>query len=318
MAKSKTVKKTTDDAAAPAAAAHSVPKPNPTTPVKAKGGVIDRFRAKTAPTTAKVKDDDRAVVQIDEQTQEQFVEFASASEICSYAEERKKSLSVPLIDTLFDKYVDTLWTTKRKPQNPNIKASVNGRLEATGMFVISTGARIQVPMPQVKQGEPLEDAMIRSLTEIGISRTNAASFVTNEVSFVPSWNLNFTESLQSQDDSQRTAAEILFCVINGEDADGNVLDADARLRYLESIENDGWDALRDKIVGKTTYAPSLVDGEGFLDRICNYVDSRDELGKLLCLFKPTKGFRSVKFGVMDSETVKKQRLWNEAKTVIGA
>lgn len=316
MAKSKTVK--TPATSATTAASHSVPKPNPATPVKAKVSVIDRFRSKTAPTTTKVKEDDRPVVKIDEETQEQFVDFAAASEIFALAEERKKSLSVPLIDVIFDRYVDTLWATKRKPQNPNIKASVEGKLEATGMFVISTGARIQVPTPKVNEGEPLEDAMIRSLTDIGISRTNAANFVTNEVSFVPSWNLNFTETLQSQDDPQREAAEVLFCVINGEDAEGNALDADARLEQLKSISDNGWDALREKIVGNTTYVPSLVDGDGFLDRVCNYVDSRDELGKLLALFKPTKGFRSVKFAVMDNETVKKQRLWSEAKTVVGA
>jgi hypothetical protein len=315
MAKSKTVK---TSAAAADPAAHAVPRPNPAMPPKAKTSVIDRFRSKTVPTTTKVKDDDRPVVKIDEETQEQFVNFAAASEIYALAEERKKSLSVPLIDAIFDRYVDALWNTKRKPQNPNIKASVEGKLEATGMFVISTGARIQVPMPQVNEGEPLEDAMIRSLTEIGISRINAANFVTTEVSFVPGWSLNFTETLQSQDDFQREAAEILFCVINGEDADGNALDHAGRLQQLKSISDNGWDALREKIVGNATYVPSLVDGEGFLDRICNYVDNREELGKLLSLFKPTKGFRSVKFAVMDNETVKKQRLWNEAKTVVGA
>lgn len=312
MPKSKTNKTAPAPAATPAAA-HAVPMPN-----RPKASVIDRFKAKTAPTTAKVKEDDRPVVALDSETEEQFVQFAAASEIYSLAEERKKSLSTPLTEVIFDKYVDCLWNSKRQPQNPNIKAKVDGRLEATGMFVISTGARIQVPMPKANEGEPLEDAMIRNLTEIGLSRTNAASFVTNEVSFVPAWNLNFTEALQSSEDIQREAAEILFCVINGEDAEGNVLDATSRLKTLQAISESGWECLKEKIIGNATYVPSLVDGNGFLDRVCNYVDSREELGRLLSLFKPTKGYRSVKFAVSDNETVKNQRLWSEAKTVIGA
>jgi hypothetical protein len=313
----KTTKSTKSAAPAPAVS-HAVPKPNPATPAKAKASVIDRFRSKAAPTTVKVKEDDRPVVMLDSETEEMFVQYAAASEIFSYAEDRKKGLSAPLIDVLFDKYVDALWNTKRRPQNPNIKASSGGKLEATGMFTVTAGQRLQVPMPPVNPGEPLEDAMIRSLTGIGMSRTNAASFVTNEISFVPKWDLNFTESLQSEDDNQRNAAEVLFCVINGEDAEGNALDLANRLSFLESISENGWNALRDKISGSTTYVPSLVDGDGFLDRVCGYVDSREELGKLLTLFKPVKGFRSVKFAVSDNETVKKQKLLAESKSVIGA
>lgn len=318
MPKSKKTSATTEAAAKDSTPTHAVPKPNPVAPAKAKSSIIDRIRAKTPPTTVKVKEDDRPVVVLDAEAEEKFVKFSAASEICTLAENQKKKLSVPLIDYLFGKYVDTLWESKRQPKNPNINASIGGRLEATGMFVISTGARIQVPMPQVNPGEPLEDAMIRSLTAIGISRPNAAAFVTNEVSFVPSWVLDFTESMQTQDSVRREAAEILFCIINGEDADGNALDAEGRAEFVKSISENGWNSLRDKIIGGASYAPSLLDGEGFLDRVCNYVDSREELGKLLTLFKPTKGFRSVKFAVSDDETVKKQRLWNESKVVVGA
>lgn len=313
----KTNKSAKSVAPAAPAVSHAVPMPNPASPAK-KGSVIDRFRAKAAPTTVKVKEDDRPVVMLDADTEEQFIQYAAASEIFARFEERKKSLSAPLTEVLFDKYVDALWNSKRRPQNPNIKASADGKLEATGMFTVTAGQRVQVPMPPVNPGEPLEDAMIRSLTGIGMSRTNAATFVTNEISFVPKWDLNFTESLQADDDNQRTAAEVLFCVINGEDADGNALDLASRLSFLESISENGWNALRDKITGSTTYVPSLVDGDGFLDRVCMYVDSRDELGKLLTLFKPVKGFRSVKFAVSDTETAKNQKLLAESKSVIGA
>jgi hypothetical protein len=193
------------------------------------------------------------------------------------------------------------------------------------MFIVSTGSMIKVAMPPVKPGEPLEDALVRSLTEMGISKSNATRLVSEEVSFVPQWSLNFTDMMRGVSKSgtitpatpvQMSAAEALFMVIQGEDAEGNALDAKKRLEMIKEISDDGWEALQRNVSDQTTYQPTMVDGSGFLDRVCGYADDREDLGKILTVFKPVCSLKSVKYAVSDSKEMKNERLFEEFKDLV--
>ena len=315
--------KTTKTSTAAETAKHSVPMVKPE--AAAKKSVIDRFRAKATPTTKKVNKDDRPVIDIDEETQRAFIEYSAVAEVADIAGDEKKTQNKQIVDALYDRFVDVLWDSKTQPSNPSIEARENGRLEATGMFIVSTGSKVSVAMPPVKPGEPLEDALVRSLIEMGISKSNATRLVSEEVSFVPQWNLNFTDMMRGISKSgtitpatpvQMSAAEALFMVIQGEDADGNALDSKKRLEMIKEIGDDGWEALQRNVSDQTTYQPTLVDGSGFLDRVCGYADDREDLGKILTVFKPVCSLKSVKYAVSDSKETKNERLFEEFKDII--
>lgn len=86
---------------------------------------------------------------------------------------------------------------------------------------------------------------------------------------------------------------------------------------LKGITDDGWFAIKANVEGRTTYFPTLVDSADFLDRICEYADSREELGAILTVFNPVYYCSRVKFAVSDSVEDKRERLVEEAKTIIG-
>lgn len=288
--------------------------------------VIDRFRVKAKPNTKAVKADERPVIDIDEETQRRFVDFAAAKELFDLVEAEKSTLSKEVSRSVYDKFVDALWHAKSQPQNPAIKVKNSlGKVDAEGQFIVQGGSKIKVNMPEVGEEEQPEDALVRALTDLGLPYASAENLVGTEVSFVPQWSLNFTDLLRGEvkegkivppTDTQLSAAEALFCVLNGEDAEGNRLDSKGRFDLLKSISENGWQALNENVEGHTTYFPTLVDSANFLDRVCNYASSREELDAILTVFTPVYFCSRVKFAVSDSAEGKTERLLDEAKSIL--
>lgn len=288
--------------------------------------VVDRFRKKAKPNTKEIKDNERPVMQIDEETQDRFVNFAVTKEIFDIFEESKKEQTDELYSSLFSTWKNTLWKNKSQPITPKIVVKNRaGKVDAEGQFIIQTGSKIKINMPSVGEDESPEEVLVMALVSSGLNPSNAERLVEQEVSFVPQWSLNFTDllhgvmeknKLQPASEVQISASEALFQVINGEDADGKVLTPKDRVEMLKSITEEGWGVLKTNVEKHTSYFPSLVDSANFLDRVCGYCNSSEELDAVLTVFKPVNFCSHVKFGVSDSESDRTQRIQDKAKSVI--
>lgn len=295
-------------------------------PVRKSSKVIDRFKSKVKPNTKEVKPADRPVVDIDEETQQKFISFAATKELCDIFEADKKSQTDDVYSAIMDRYKNSLWKSKSQPKNPAIKVlNKDGKVDAEGLFIVTVGSKIKINMPEVGEEDSPEEVMIRTLVDLGVSINNAERLVSNEVSFVPQWSLNFTDmlhgvysegKLQPANDVQIAASEILFQVINGVDEDGNALSPKSRTEMLKNITEDGWTAIKNNVDAHTKYFPQLVDGTKFLDRVCNYANTFEELNAIMTMFVPVHFCRSVKFAVSDSRDDKIDRLISEAKSTI--
>lgn len=316
--------KKTETPAADTSVRHSIPKMGE----RSKGGpssIIDRHRRKLKPAPTAVKDSDRPTIDIPPSTQQKFVEFSCTKEIFDIFEERKKQQQKVVSSEIWERFVDSLWTSKCQPTNPNIEAKLNGKLEATGQFIVSAGSKIKIDMPETEEDEEPESALIRGLINAGVSPENAERLVASEVSFVPTWSLNLTDLMRGEvkdgkinapSPTQSLAANILFCAINGEDLDGNETSDEERVELLRGISADGWVALKTAMDKKTVYVPILVDSKDFLDRVCRYADTRDELRGILTVFSPVYYCQRINFAPSDSESSKTNRMVSEAKNVV--
>ena len=314
--------KTTNKTDSKADVKHSIPMAG-----ERRSSVIDRLRKKVKPNTRAVKDSERSAIDLDKETQAKFINYACSKELFDLVEAQKSQQQKEVSSEIYERFIDTLWQSKSQPQNPAIKAgTASGRVDAEGTFIVSGGSKIKVNMPETHEDESPEDALIRGLTEVGVKLANAERLVSEEISFGPQWSLNFTDMMRGEvkggkitpsTPTQATAAEILMCVINGEDLEGNELDPKKRSEMLKGITDDGWFAIKANMDAKTNYFPTLVDSADFLDRICEYADSRDELGDILTVFNPVYYCSRVKFAVSDSVEDKRERLVEEAKTIIG-
>lgn len=327
MAKAKTTKKAEDKSSETEQVRHSIPTMGERRPAGGGSRLIDRHRQATKVTNKQVKDSERPVIDIPQSTQEKFIEFARTKEIFDLVEEEKKILQKDVSSEIYERFLDVLWASKCQPVNPSIKATdPTGKVDATGQFIVSAGSKIKINMIEPKDGESAEDALVRALINAGVSASNAERLVASEVSFAPQWTLNFTDMIRgeivegkvaSPNPTQCEAAEILFCAIHGEDRDGNPVDDDQRLALLSSISSDGWISLESDIKKRTKYFPILSNSKDFLDRVCDYADSREELASVLSVFVPLYYPQRVVFAPSDSEASKKARMISEAKTIIG-
>lgn len=285
--------------------------------------VVDRFRTKVKPSTKEVPE--RPVIDIDDETKEKFVAFAATKELFDIFEASKKRQTAEIYSAVFDKYKDALWRSKSQPKNPSIKVEYEGKLEAEGQFIVQVGSKVKIQMPEVGEDELPEEVMLSALKSLGVSAKNAERLVEREVSFVPQWSLNFTDmlhgtiiegKLEQATDAQISASELLFQVINGQDEDGNDLNPKTRAEMLKNITDEGWGLIKKNIDRHTKYFPQLVDGANFLDRVCDYADSREELDSVLTMFCPVHFCQRVRFACSDTEEMKNSRLLEEAKAEI--
>jgi hypothetical protein len=317
---------TKTEAAFKSDAAHSIPMGGDREAPRKHSKVVDRFRTKVKPSTKEVKADARPVIDIDDETKAKFVEFAATKELFDIFESSKKSQTADIYGAIFEKYKDTLWSSKTQPKNPSIKVqNLDGSLEAEGQFIVQVGTRIKINMPEVPEDELPEDVLLKALVDLGVKKSNAARIIEDEVSFVPQWSLNFTDmlngvmvegKLQPATDPQISASELLFQVINGQDEDGIELNSKSRLDMLKKISEEGWVLIKQNVESHTKYFPQLVDGADFLDRVCNYAESKDELDSILTVFCPVHFCQRVKFACSDAPADKTARLLSEAEATI--
>lgn len=294
--------------------------------VKKHSKVVDRFRGKAKPSTKEVKDSTRPVIDIDDETKQKFVDFAATRELFQIFEESQKEQTGDVYRAIFDKYKLALWNSKSQPKNPSIKVNdPSGRLEAEGQFIVTVGSKIKINMPEVPEDKLPEEVMLESLVLLGVKKAYAEALIEKEVSFVPQWSLNFTDMLHGTfakgkfnpaNDSQISASEVLFQVINGQDEDGEGLSPKAKLDMLKGITEEGWILLKQNIESHTKYFPQLVDGENFLDRVCNYADNFEELLAILTVFSPVHYCARVKFACSDTPENKTKRLIAEATSAL--
>lgn len=324
MPKSKIVSKT-DSSTKEDSVRHSIPAMGERPSRGGPSSVIERHRRKVKPAPSSVKDSERPVIDLPASTQAKFIKFSCVKEIFDKVEEKKQIQQREVSSEIWERFVDTLWTSKCQPANPNIQAKAAGKVDATGQFIVSAGSKIKIDMPEPDEAEMPEDALIRGLVNAGVDSSNAERLVSSEVSFVPNWSLNFTDLMRGEvregkinapTSNQSSAAEILFCAINGEDLDGNQISDKERLDLLGGISGDGWMALKEAVDRKTSYVPILVDSKDFLDRVCRYANTIDELKGILTVFKPVYYCQRVVFAPSDSAESKTSRMVSEAKSIV--
>ena len=292
---------------------------------KPRSKFISAFAGKMKPVSKSVKKNERPVIDLPRETQEQFVRFAATKNLFDIFEDRKKEQTGCLYSSIFEKFVDQLWISKKQPQNPSIVVETNNKVDAKGQFIVQVGSKVKINMPPVEDEQTPDMAMIDALEEMGVQRKNAEALIEREVSFVPQWSLNFTEILhgitvsgkfQDATDRQVAVGEALFSAIKGMSEDGDCLDAKERIALLRKFSVEDWQLISDNIDSHTSYVPQLLSGGDFLDRVCDYADFREELDAILTMFRPVHFCQRVKFAVSDTDENRQKRLIAEAISAI--
>jgi hypothetical protein len=281
-----------------------------------RSNVLARFAKKAKPKTKKVAKKDRPKLPIPEAVQEKYRNYAPVKHLTDLLVAKNKQMAKELAEECWEIYLDFLWSKQKAPETPKLEARrEDGKVDSEGQFMVQQGSKIRVKLPPMEEGDDLFDAFVAALVNQGVDEEDAQNFVEAELDLTPQFNIPITTLCTGDDDLNRSAAEKVLCWVNGQDEDGDDLeDPDAPL-VLTAAEKE---ALAEYIDDNSEAKPSLIDPANFLDRICNYFSTNDDIKAVLTTVAVPDHFLSrTKFGVSSSESEKVDRLSEEASKIIG-
>lgn len=288
------------------------------------GNVGDEYASHGTATAKDVKD--RPVITItDPELEDQFLEFAATKELFDIFEARKKTESKQVYEKLWEIFKDKIWQHRVQPKNPVIEVVINGVQEAKGTFMVKGGSSFKVNMSRVAEKQHPRDVFVNDLMAAGFSnKVMAVEIFEKELDTTPSWTLNFTECMHgrimdkkfiSAEPAEMDAAKKLFIALQGEQK-GKRFDLATRRALLNSIDESGLDSLRKNILANVVYNTCLKSPDGFLDRVCEYCSSREDLDAILTVITPQYYCSYVKFAPTADAAVKSQRLATESDQIV--
>jgi hypothetical protein len=294
----KATKKATDTQAKvniPAAVRDGQPQP---------GSVDDELAAllgQAAPAPKKGGKDKRPEMELDAEAQEVGSRYAPAKKLFDHFKTHHNNVRGEFIDICNRNWARMLWQHKTQPGNPKLSIEKDGHTDITGLFVKT--AKFSVDVPDEKN--PVS-SMVASLVNLGVEQADAEKLVAEELDFRPQSDLKFGQLqagyktddgwVPATDASKTAALKIIKYALQSKD-----------------FTDDERAAIKKALVSK----PSVRVKDGFLQRVCQYAHSQDQLDAILTVIKPQEQLRSIKFGVSDSLDTKTARLIEYASSVLG-
>jgi hypothetical protein len=249
-----------------------------------------------------------------------FIEAWAVEEIVDQRLVQEKAI---LNDGCFDIWTDGLWRGKTRPANPSLEIpNEKGQDDLVGLYQVQE--RYSLNLPQVPEGQELKDVVIEKLTEAfkatGMPDDEAADAASNFVNTElvlgvkpvvdldrltnGRWegtgkNKSFIEATK---DEQAIAAKVI-----------TLLQARSKTD-LASAE-----CLSDEEMSQAVqFLPNVMVKPGFLNRVCSYVKSVDQLRCIFSVVRPTRFPQGRKFGASDTPEEKNRRLAAAFKDMMGS
>lgn len=228
-----------------------------------------------------------------------------------------------LKDGCFDLYLERFWEYKTQLQNPPIKrdkkGAVAGTVDIEAMYIFTSNLKLQ--MPQLKENQEPRDALIEEFAErladkgMQQAREVATRLVDTEIDFTPKTGDTLDRLLNGHSEGdgktriwvpaseaeQALGTKVLFLLDCRNVADlkqENLLTDDEMQQVIRPID-------------RISIRP------GFLNRVCGYVNSLDQLKEVFKIIKPNGYVSRCQFGKSDTDAERNNRKFAIAKQILG-
>jgi hypothetical protein len=276
--------------------------------------------AKVAPK----KSDNRAnrpEFELNESLSETFKRFAGAFALSEVIEARLEQEKGSLSEGVFEIWVEKLWKTKSPPPNPYITADKDGVPDVQSIFQVQE--RFCLDLPEVPEDKELEQVLIEKFTELFVAtdmdqadaEASAFRFVNNELDLNPKTTIDLSKLVFGHYEGEGKNRTFVEASENEQALAAKVLGllgcrTKEELMEMEPItEEESKQLIEQKL--------NVTVKKGFLQRVCTYVHSIDQLKAIFLVIKPVKFPSKTKFGVNDTPEAKNTRLLDEAKSILG-
>lgn len=243
----------------------------------------------------KKKTEERPVLEMDEEFQQIFADYAPTKVVADVMVAKANALKAEVNEAATKSWINTLWRNKSQPKNPVIRTNNEaGKVDCEAMFVVQNRFVLQIPDPE----NPTE-----SVAEFlrGAKVVKADELVEKELDATPQVGLrSFTELVNGHYEDKE--------FVEASDAEKAV--GEKLLQFVMGLSDE-----EKALVLLTT--PKCKVKSGFFERVTGYCGTREELEKVMAIFKPVVQNKGAKFGMSDTPVDRINRLLNKASVVLG-
>ncbi len=232
---------------------------------------------------------------------EAFQRDVAAKVVKDIVDERVRTSRAELERACFDLWCESL--LKTKPNNLTLTSAQHGQPDMQALVQVEqrfTKSSIRLSAPV--EGETVTQAAVRSLTESGLPKEKAETFVTNEVDVTPLKSLRpfhelffghyeETDYKQATPEAKAVGAKLMEFV--------NALPPDER-----------------KLVLLTE--PQVRVNEDMIARVADYADGVEEIKAIFKVFPPLPIVSMVKLGISDTPEERLKRIKEAAVKIINS
>jgi hypothetical protein len=203
----------------------------------------------------------------------------------------------------FTRYTQSLWATKSKPKNPEISTLKDGRQYHRAIFQVVQTFKVEMPFSDTEDPNDTAVNTLRSVAQL--DEADAVNLVKNELDFTPDLDVRFKECMEGHRVDGTWVEPTAL-----EKAAGNTL-----YNYLMGISANFLTPEETEVI--VISKPNVRVKSGFVERVCTYVHSLEQLRAVLSVIKPQKRMSGLKYAQTENEEGKRQFLVAAAAEIIG-
>jgi hypothetical protein len=266
--------------------------------------MLAQFMTGVTPVAPKKAGKEKPTLDLTPAQQELAMQVAEAKVLDDLFETNSKNLSDLLKGDLWPLFLRRMWQQHTRPGNPILKTFTDNNMpDCEILYQVKATFSVQ---------SKDSDELINMLVASGLKSVQAEKLVAENINFMPKIFINFDELRYGKwVDRELVESTPIEKAI-----------ADHALALLSSVPNTPPLSPEEKAV-LISQKPQIKVTDGFLDRLCGYIDAKDEntaikiLTAVLAVIKPQVALSGVKYGISDAPIQRNDRLINGVRRILG-
>ena len=269
-------------------------------------------------------DTDKVKLELPDRLKAAFIRLAGENEVGKLVIKVQDLDKEPLLEFAFDDFIDKLWGAKTRPASVEVQVRDDqGRLDSQGNFIVQTRFSINIPKPKKGETQSREELTIKEVAEklhgAGMEEEEAEAvatrFVNTELDLTLKPTIDLDKWLRGRDEGRGT---------NRTWVESSPEEQDMVSRMVLILQARNPNQLREITPLTQEELKKLIEYEyrpvvrnGFLERVCGYVHSKDQLKVLLDFITPTHFFSGLEYAMNSTAQDKIERQVDVLRTVLG-